>query len=384
MATSFLRQYADAVGHWQGLDDDGDQIVCGSCWAVGDHLVATNYHVAAGPTRATVNIQDGEYKVRGLVAWDQSRDIAIARLQMGRSKLKVPYEIHGELPEIGSEIYVIGNPENLVGTVTKGIISAIRPAESLAAIGVDIGSQGDYLLQLDAGINSGSSGGPIALASGGVVGMAVFSIAESEALHFAIPSRYVLELLSGQGIPVPLSEFRDDIAEAVDQLIREFATLPDDDEPETSGRFSLDDPSVLAYALCDKDDLAYSLLFLGLAMFSSAEDDPSLVLAKGPALSMYVAFVTTEIAGWEAPPRDMDALKDDIRKHLARLWGRRKSVPFEEAFRKSAGFVRDHIPAEIRANLAYMLQQILLAGRSLDPDEFSVWRDLTASWNDVM
>ena len=76
---------------------------------------------------------------------------------------------------VGDDIFVAGNPEGLEGTFTRGIVSGVR-------------SQGG-LLQIDAPVSPGSSGGPVVDAYGRVVGVTVSSIREGQNLNFAIPAR---------------------------------------------------------------------------------------------------------------------------------------------------------------------------------------------------
>jgi Trypsin-like peptidase domain len=86
----------------------------------------------------------------------------------------------------GQSILVIGNPEGLQGTVTTGIISAIRSTESL--------------FQISAPISPGSSGSPVLDAdSGMVIGVVVSFYKEGQNLNFAIPSWQITELLDNAG-----------------------------------------------------------------------------------------------------------------------------------------------------------------------------------------
>jgi len=84
----------------------------------------------------------------------------------------------------GDEIYVIGNPEGLEGTFSKGVISGIRSID------------GRSYFQITAPISPGSSGGPVLNASGEVIGVAVASWRTGQNLNFAIPVFYVRSLLS--------------------------------------------------------------------------------------------------------------------------------------------------------------------------------------------
>src|SRR5208283_140038 len=81
-----------------------------------------------------------------------------------------------------------GNPEGLEATFSKGIVSAIRPQAGL--------------LQIDAPISSGSSGGPVVDKRGEVIGLAVSSLIEGQNLNFAVPIRYVMGMHAEGSISV--------------------------------------------------------------------------------------------------------------------------------------------------------------------------------------
>jgi hypothetical protein len=80
---------------------------------------------------------------------------------------------------VGDDILVAGNPEGLEASFSKGIVSGIR--------------SGSGLIQMDAAISPGSSGGPVVNQRGEVVGLAVSSLVEGQNLNFAVPVRYLRE-----------------------------------------------------------------------------------------------------------------------------------------------------------------------------------------------
>ncbi|MGH9391883.1 MAG: S1C family serine protease, partial [Vicinamibacteria bacterium] len=87
-------------------------------------------------------------------------------------------------------VYVIGSPMGVLeSSVTRGIVSAIRPFE------------GATLVQTDAAINPGNSGGPLLDRSGRVVGIATMKVAEGESIGFAVAADHARELLQGGGRP---------------------------------------------------------------------------------------------------------------------------------------------------------------------------------------
>ena len=78
---------------------------------------------------------------------------------------------------IGTEVFAIGNPLGLEGTVTKGIVSATRTISS-----------GIKYIQIDAGLNPGNSGGPLVNQRGRVLGVNTFKLKGYEGLNFAVAS----------------------------------------------------------------------------------------------------------------------------------------------------------------------------------------------------
>jgi hypothetical protein len=93
-----------------------------------------------------------------------------------------------ENPQIGDEVYVASNPEGLEGSITKGIVSSIRS---------DAG-----LLQIDAAISSGSSGGAVVNQRAEVVGIVKSSLVDGQNLNFAVPVQYLKSLALKYTLPV--------------------------------------------------------------------------------------------------------------------------------------------------------------------------------------
>src|SRR5262249_16479607 len=85
--------------------------------------------------------------------------------------------------EIGDQVFVIGNPLGLEGTLSQGIVSALRKLDQ------------NSLIQITAPISSGSSGGPVLSIDGKVIGVAVATFVRGQNLNFAIPSSYLAKLM---------------------------------------------------------------------------------------------------------------------------------------------------------------------------------------------
>lgn len=145
-----------------------------------DGYIVTNHHVIDGADSVEVLIPgQSEYMDAEIIGYDSKTDMAV--LQVDASDL--PYVEMGDsdLLEVGELAVAIGNPfGDLAGTVTVGVISALDRSISI---------QGSTysLLQTDASINSGNSGGPLVNSYGEVIGITNAKVSDGEGIGFAIP-----------------------------------------------------------------------------------------------------------------------------------------------------------------------------------------------------
>ncbi len=152
----------------------------GSGFFVSNNLIATNKHVLNCGGRGTVSIAGTRRTFPITASWsDPQHDLALVRVA-GADKQPLTLSTQG-WPAVGDDIYVAGNPEGLEGTFSRGIVSGLR--------------RGDGLIQFDAPISPGSSGGPVVDGRGHVVGVAVASVKQGQNLNFAVPSQYLRALL---------------------------------------------------------------------------------------------------------------------------------------------------------------------------------------------
>src|ERR1039458_4503156 len=110
-------------------DANGQPICLGSGFFVKDGIVATNVHVIAGASQGQVKFggQSRTYTVSGTVEIDAPNDLALLKV----SGQTAPALLLGqsENMSIGDDVYVAGNPEGLEGTLSSGIVSALRQVE---------------------------------------------------------------------------------------------------------------------------------------------------------------------------------------------------------------------------------------------------------------
>ena len=146
-----------------------------------DGYIVTNNHVIEDAQEITVTLKSGkEYKAK-LVGTDDKTDIAVLKIEA--SDLTPATFGDSSAVAVGEQIVVVGNPlGNLGGSVTTGIISATDRE-------IEIEKMTMTLLQIDAAVNPGNSGGALFNLNGELVGIvnAKYSSEEVEGLGFAIP-----------------------------------------------------------------------------------------------------------------------------------------------------------------------------------------------------
>ncbi|MBI1748651.1 MAG: trypsin-like peptidase domain-containing protein [Acidobacteria bacterium] len=169
--------------------------------ATSDGWIITNHHVIADPQfrdgEILVKFKDGAIALAQVIGDDPANDLAVLRLKRS-SNGKIPPLKLGDSNRIsvGQTVLAKGNPLGLEGTLSQGIISAIRNLKSLT------GSPIAGAIQTDASIAQGNSGGPLVNALGEVVGVisaGVFNPAGGtmmNTINFAIPVNRVKDLLS--------------------------------------------------------------------------------------------------------------------------------------------------------------------------------------------
>ena len=171
-----------------------------------DGYILTNYHVVEGGSDCYIALDTGKSYQASYVAGDPVSDLAVLKVD-GRG---LPAAEFGEsdLLTVGDKVYAIGNPlgYELWGTMTDGIVSAVDRD-------VQVDGRTMTLIQTNAALNSGNSGGPLINEYGQVVGLNVIKMSSSyfsiEGLGFAIPSatmdRVVDDLLAtGETQPQPV------------------------------------------------------------------------------------------------------------------------------------------------------------------------------------
>jgi S1-C subfamily serine protease len=129
------------------------------------HIV-TNYHVVDGAKRVRVSFSNGSSMSASVVGVDPSSDLAVLKIDAS-SRALTPLALgNSDQIKVGDPVVAIGNPFGLDRTVTAGIVSAIQ-----RAITAPNGYTIDHVIQTDAAINHGNSGGPLLNSRGEVIGV---------------------------------------------------------------------------------------------------------------------------------------------------------------------------------------------------------------------
>jgi S1-C subfamily serine protease len=147
-----------------------------------DGHILTNYHVIEDAQQVEVTLHNRKKYKATVVGSDPAHDLAVIQI-------KAPDLVPAVLGDsrnlqVGQKVYAIGNPFGLAGTMTRGIVSSIRPVREPS------GATIEDAIQTDAAINPGNSGGPMMNGHGEVIGintMILSSVGQNAGIGFAIP-----------------------------------------------------------------------------------------------------------------------------------------------------------------------------------------------------
>ena len=206
---SLVKRVKPAVVAIATYDASGEALMTGSGFFLRPGQVVTNLHVIRGAVRAEIKTLDGKgkvYPVSGTLAVDEEGDLALLSVEMPLERAARSTELAKELPDEGETIFVIGNPLKLEGSVSDGIVSAVREVPNSYRI-----------IQITAPISQGNSGSPVFNLKGEVLGVVTIKVTNGQNINLAIAAARVAELKAGKLQPLSESAGRGkgDVAESL-------------------------------------------------------------------------------------------------------------------------------------------------------------------------
>ena len=184
-----IRRVKPAVVSIITYDAKGDPLMTGSGFFIRPGEVVTNLHVIEGARRVEIRTLDGKgktYPVEGVLALDEEGDLAVLNVSLPPDRAR-QLELSNALPEEGESVFVIGNPLRLEGSVSNGIVSAVREVPNLGKI-----------VQTTAPISHGNSGSPLFNMKGQVIGVITIKVTNGQNINLALGAGRIAALEPGK------------------------------------------------------------------------------------------------------------------------------------------------------------------------------------------
>jgi len=170
-------------------DAKGEPLISGSGFYIRPGEVITNLHVIRGARRVEIHTLEGKgrtFPVKGALAIDEEGDLALLNVDVPAERSR-PLSLASALPEEGEQVFVIGNPLRLEGSVSDGIVSAVREVPAVGRI-----------IQITAPVSHGNSGSPLFNMRGQVVGIVTVKVTNGQNINLALASSRISALTRGQ------------------------------------------------------------------------------------------------------------------------------------------------------------------------------------------
>jgi S1-C subfamily serine protease len=181
-------------------DADGEALMTGSGFFLRPGEVVTNLHVIRGAKRCEVKTLDGKgkvFQVKGAIAIDEEGDLALLSVETPPERARESL-VARVLPDEGETIFVIGNPLKLEGSVSDGIVSAVREVPNVGKI-----------IQITAPTSHGNSGSPVFNLKGEVIGVVTVKVTNGQNINLAIGAARLEKLQPGALRPLGSLRARD-------------------------------------------------------------------------------------------------------------------------------------------------------------------------------
>jgi S1-C subfamily serine protease len=214
-APSIVAKASPAVVLIKGESNSGTMLGSGLIVSP-DGKIATNLHVIRDLKSVGVQLASGEiFDAVSVLAFDDRKDLAIIKI----AGFDLPTVELGNSNDArsGERVVVIGSPRGLQGTVTTGVVSAVRD---------DPAGAGFKLIQTDASVNPGNSGGPLLNDRAQAIGIVTSKLRGSEGLNFAVPINYVRGMLEDLQKPISLDQLRANLSSVKTDVFKSSADYP--------------------------------------------------------------------------------------------------------------------------------------------------------------
>ena len=184
-----IRRVKPSVVSILTYDAKGEPLISGTGFFIRPGEVVTNVHVIKGAQRVEIHTLEGKgrtYPVAGALAIDEEADLALLGVNLPEDKSR-PLTLATALPEEGEPIFLIGNPLRLEGSISNGIVSAIREVPALGRI-----------IQITAPVSHGNSGSPLLNMRGQVIGIVTVKVTNGQNINLALAASRIAALERGQ------------------------------------------------------------------------------------------------------------------------------------------------------------------------------------------
>lgn len=180
-----VRTVKPAVVAIATYDANGEALMTGSGFFLNQGKVVTNLHVIRNAARIEIKTLDGKgrtYPAAGLLSIDEDGDLALIKVDMPPVRSRA-IELAPLLPDEGETVFVVGNPLKLEGSVSDGIVAAVREVPSVGRI-----------IQITAPISHGNSGSPVFNMRGQVLGVVTVKVTNGQNINLAIAAARIGQL----------------------------------------------------------------------------------------------------------------------------------------------------------------------------------------------
>jgi S1-C subfamily serine protease len=214
-SADITKKIAPAVVLVTGVTDEGKTL--GSGFVItSDGKIATNLHVIHNLRSGGVQLASGEkFYSFSVLAFDERKDIAVIKIA-GFDLPTVPLGNSNSV-QVGEPVLTMGSPLGLQGSVTTGVVSSMRD---------DPFGGGFKMIQTDASVNPGNSGGPLVNQKGEVVGIVRYKIGGTENLNFAIPVNYLRGMIDAPLTAISLDDLRTKLGKKTDVFEQTSEAFP--------------------------------------------------------------------------------------------------------------------------------------------------------------